>query len=43
MEIFQTRENLKRFFNCLSDTNVTYIVEIQLIRKFFSKDFNHKL
>ena len=42
-ETFQTRENLKRFFNCRSDTIVTYILEIQLTSKFFSKDFNCKL
>ena len=43
MEIFQARENLKRFLNCRSDTSLTHILEIQSTCKFFSKDFNYKL
>ena len=34
---------MKRFFNCRSDTSVTYILEIQLTGKFFSKNFDYEL
>ena len=43
MIILKTKENLKRFFSCRSDTSATYILEIKLTSKLYSKDFNHKL
>ena len=43
MVILQTIENLKRFFSCRSDTSATYVLEIKLTSKLYSKDFNNKL